>query len=250
MLSSLRKHNPEIPAILLLLDFSEEEFTKMKELVKPFAPISLERGFSKDYPQVTDTFQFYRNCRVDFFIEALDRYPADDLVTIAANGFIRRDISFISDLLETNEFIFRERRNRKIRECKSLRDFPNWVTEEQSKDVEALARNVLLGTHAMQNTERVRIVLRRWQELIHSGENINLMWSDMGNFVRALLDIEKEQGQYQIKTYHNQLPDLCDCSHRPSSAIWFAKNHFKRRRNQNYKAESRLFLEEFHKKWK
>jgi len=247
MLRTLRMHTCEVPVTLLLLDFSEDEIVKAQNIVQTFAPIQIELGFSRDYPQASDLFQFYRNCRVDFFLKALDDNPEDSLITIAANALVRQDISFMYDWLQKYEFVFLQRRNRVLRQVRRLRDFPKFATPEQAVNLQFLARNVLLGTHAMQNTDRVRSVLRRWQELIHTEGNINLMWSDMGNFVRAFLEAEATPGTapFLIKSS----PLVCDCRQGEGTAIWFAKNARKRRNNKTYKDVALPLIAEIKDTW-
>jgi hypothetical protein len=245
MIKTLRIAGHHDPLTVLLIEFSPDESVAAKRELDAYDVDEYWTTSMEDYPAATDRTQFCRNVRVDFFVRMLTEHPKDDLLTIAANALIRHPLYdngvCINDIVAGHDFLFLERPNLKVPGNPStIAELRRVATPVLWNSVESRAKQVLLGTHAMRNTPEVLEVIKRWQQLVRQGSEINTCYADMGNFVRALVEVGDETG-YTFNNYTStdssrEAGPFCDCRlFKKQSCIWFAKGAFDPRNRRHLK---------------
>ena len=254
LVGSLRYHENEHTIITYLLDFDDYQIDQVRELYKNDSKIVIKRLSSIDTqnydvidnkgtfnPDVQNgKIQFYRNFRPRVFLNELKNSPTGKLCTFGANGLVFSKLNYIEDHLDENDFVFMEREKPNMftyspTTVSCIEDVVRLV-QEQEIDLDeilmqATGKVVLLGTHAMRQSEATYSVLERWIELIENTDAMNMKFSDMNLFVKAYAeclmdkkyDITKETG---LGLPREENP-FCDTQMIEGNKIWFAKGSSK-----------------------
>jgi len=243
---SIRLNGNEQEIIIDLMDFEKQDFENYQNVfrekiggelrfLRSDSSMFLRKEESKD--------EFYRNHRVNQFIELL-KEDSRDLCTFGANGIVRTNLKFIENLLnEGNLFVFMERSrdNRfsmtpeKIEGVYELAEMirDNKLTNNIDEIIQTHSgRCVLLGTHAIKNSEKSLEILRLWQnELKNFKDAYRKKFCDMDFFVKSLIvdyySTNKKIKMYTAKNIPQVVNPLCDCTFSDYSQIWFAKGDSK-----------------------
>ena len=254
LVGSLRYHENENTIVAYLLDFDDNQLDQVRNLYKDDSKIMFKRlssSVTQNYDVIDNkgTFnpdvqsgkiQFYRNFRPRVFLNELKDSPTGKLCTLGANGLVFSKLDYIEDHLDENDFVFMEREKNNMftyspTSVNCIEDVVSLV-QDQGIDLDKIlmqttGKVVLLGTHAMRQSEAAYSVLERWIELIENTDAMNMKFSDMNLFVKAYAeclmskkyDIRKETG---LGIPREKNP-FCDTQLIDGNKIWFAKGPMK-----------------------
>lgn len=234
LIKSIRVNGNDYNIFIHAMDFSNKYKEDTRDVLSNWN-VNWMYSNSKDAIDgivVKDKFQYYRNSRPRFFYQML-KENTDNLFTIAANGLVMKSLKFIEKDLTSNDFVFLER-TKKIKGIKiqNINQANKLILNKKiSLSCKELARLVLLGTHGIQNNKQTKKVIKKWMNYVEDTSMINEVYSDMGLFVRALLDIQNKTSYMFNKKTGWDIPrednPYCDTLMQKGSNIWFAKSRNK-----------------------